>query len=122
MKHRDDSVYVEHMLDSIKSIYKFIGSMSYEEFSEDDLIISGVIRKLEILGEASGKISENVKKQYPNIEWRVLKDFRNYLIHQYFGVDVAMVWEAVQEDMPLLEKKLIDLKNSLALEKGGMNE
>ncbi|MGL5202242.1 MAG: HepT-like ribonuclease domain-containing protein [Cetobacterium sp.] len=117
MKHRDDLVYVEHMIDSIESVYKFIGNKSFEEFKEDDLVISGVIRKLEILGEASGKVSDSIKLRYPNIEWRILKDFRNYLIHQYFGVDVATVWEAIQTDMPILKEKLLELKRILIQEK-----
>lgn len=90
MKHRDDLVYVEHMIDSIESVYKFIGDKPFKEFKVDDLIISGIIRKLEILGETSSKVSN----KYLNIKWRILKDFRNCLIHQYFGVDVATVWEA----------------------------
>lgn len=117
MKHRDDLVYVEHMIDSIESVYKFIGDKTFKEFKDDDLVVSGVIRKLEILGEASSKISDNIKSSYPNIEWRILKDFRNYLIHQYFGVDVATVWEAIQTDMPILKDKLLELKEVLIQEK-----
>ncbi|MGL5023097.1 MAG: HepT-like ribonuclease domain-containing protein [Cetobacterium sp.] len=117
MKHRDDLVYVEHMIDSIESVYKFIGDKTFKEFKDDDLVISGVIRKLEILGEASSKVSDNIKLRYPNIEWRILKDFRNYLIHQYFGVDVATVWEAIQTDMPILKDKLLELKKVLVQEK-----
>lgn len=117
MKHRDDLVYVEHMIDSIESVYKFIGDKTFKEFKDDDLVVSGVIRKLEILGEASSKISDNIKSSYPNIEWRILKDFRNYLIHQYFGVDVATVWEAIQIDMPILRDKLLELKKVLVQEK-----
>lgn len=117
MKHRNDLVYVEHMIDSIESVYKFIGDKTFKEFKDDDLVVSGVIRKLEILGEASSKISDNIKSSYPNIEWRILKDFRNYLIHQYFGVDVATVWEAIQTDMPILKNKLLELKEVLIQEK-----
>ncbi|MGL4867324.1 MAG: HepT-like ribonuclease domain-containing protein [Cetobacterium sp.] len=117
MKHRDDLVYINHMIDSIESVYTFIGNQSFETFKEDDLVISGVIRKLEILGEASSKVSENVKLEYPDIEWRILKDFRNYLIHQYFGIDIATVWEAIQTDMPILKEKLLKVKEDLAKKK-----
>lgn len=117
MKHRDDLVYVEHMIDSIESVYKFIGDKTFKEFKDDDLVISGVIRKLEILGEASSKVSDHIKLRSPNIEWRILKDFRNYLIHQYFGVDVATIWEAIQVDMPILKEKLLELKEVLIQEK-----
>lgn len=121
MKHRDDLVYVEYMIDSIESVYKFIGDKTFKEFKDDDLVISGVIRKLEILGEASSKVSDNIKLQYPNIEWRILKDFRNYLIHQYFGVDVTTVWEAIQTDMPILKEKLLELRDTLIQERINTN-
>lgn len=110
MKRKDDSVYIDHMIDSIDSIYKFIENMTYDEFYNDDLVSSAVVRKLEILGEASGKVSDELKQIFPNVEWRILKDFRNYLIHQYFGVDIVTVWEAINQDMPILKEKLETIK------------
>lgn len=115
---RDDLVYVKHMLDSIRSIYIFIKDISFEEFKENDLVLSAVIRKLEIIGEASGKISEELKIKSSNIEWRILKDFRNYLIHQYFGIDVITVWEALQDDIPELEKNLLIVEKELIATRG----
>jgi len=61
-----------------------------------------VIREFEIIGEAVGKLPDDLKAQAPAVAWQDLKDFRNLLVHEYFGVDMAIVWEVVQSDLPVL--------------------
>ncbi len=114
---RDDLVYVSHMLDALNSINTFVKDIDYEEFSANDLIISGVIRKFEILGEASGQIRSDLKETHKNIPWRILKDFRNYLIHQYFGVDIKLVWTTINKEIPTLLISLEKIKEELEMNK-----
>jgi len=61
-----------------------------------------VIREFEIAGEAVGNLSEEIKSKHKNIKWRDIKDFRNILIHEYFGVDLEIVWKVIDEDLPML--------------------
>lgn len=110
---RDDFVYVAHIIEAIESIQKFVKGIDYEEFKDNDLIISGVIRKFEIMGEATSNISEDLRKKTSHIEWQIVKNFRNHLIHQYFGVDVQTVWDAINENIEPLKEKLIILRTEL---------
>ncbi len=110
---RDDFVYVSHIIESIVSIQSFVKNVSYDEFKNNDMMLSAVIRKFEIMGEATSNISEDLKKKTTHIEWQIVKNFRNHLIHQYFGVDVQTVWDAINENIEPLKEKLIILRNEL---------
>ena len=68
------------------------------------MLYSAVIREFEIIGEAVGKLEDRIKEDYPHIAWQDIKDFRNLLIHEYFGVDLEIVWNVIEDDLrPLYE-------------------
>lgn len=71
-------------------------------FSQDRMRYAAVIREFEVIGEAVAKLPEILKAQYQDVPWREIKDFRNILIHEYFGVDLRIVWNAIHQDLPLL--------------------
>ena len=102
MSERDFRLYCEDILDSGNAILQFVNSMSFENFCEDRKTYSAVIREFEIIGEAVGKLPDELIKQHPKIEWQDIKDFRNLLIHEYFGVDLEIVWKIIEEDLPIL--------------------
>jgi len=102
MKNPDNPVYISHIKDACESIFKFIENKNFDEFSKNDMLLSAIIRKLEIIGEASNKISEEFKESNPDIPWRLLIGMRNSLIHGYFGVHTKTVWDTVKEDIPAL--------------------
>jgi len=108
MSERDDSVYLNDMLDSITAIKEFISGLDYPAFIEDRKTYSATVRELEVIGEASGKISEALKAQHPEIDWRTIKDFRNVLAHEYFNINSEILWDIVQN-------KLKPLKNQIAV-------
>lgn len=110
---RDDFVYISHIIESIESIQSFVKNVSYEEFKNNDMMLSAVIRKFEVMGEATGNISNELKSKYIEIEWRDLKGFRNHLIHQYFGVDIETLWNTIEDNIEPLKEKLIILRNEL---------
>ncbi|NYZ76905.1 DUF86 domain-containing protein [Candidatus Micrarchaeota archaeon] len=108
---RDYGIYLRDILDSIFEIEQFIGSMSFEEFESDDKTFSAVLRKLEIIGEATKRIPEDIKKKYPDVPWKEMAGMRDKLIHFYFGVDSRLVWRTVKERLPRLKEsidKIID--------------
>lgn len=80
MPHKDDVFYLLHIKDAINDIFQFTNGVSYDEFYENEMMTSAVIRKLEIIGEASGKVSQKLKDDNPEIPWRIITDMRNVLI------------------------------------------
>ncbi len=89
--------------DSINDIRSFVLNMNYEDFEADRKTVNAVIRSLEIIGEAAKKIPTEVRVQYPQIPWNEIAGMRDKLIHEYFGVDLEIVWETIQSDLTDLE-------------------
>ncbi|MFY9309422.1 MAG: HepT-like ribonuclease domain-containing protein [Bacteroidia bacterium] len=87
---RDDKVYIADILESIKRITGYLGDKSEFEFSNDLLLQDGVIRRFEVIGEAASKISPEFKSAHTSIEWGLMKDMRNKLIHEYFGISTTI--------------------------------
>ncbi|MBU1035706.1 DUF86 domain-containing protein, partial [bacterium] len=83
---KDDSVYLRHILDAISRIEEYTQDIKYDGFMDNYLIQDGVIRQIEIIGEATRNLSDDLKNAYPDIPWRKIADMRNKLIHEYFGV------------------------------------
>lgn len=102
----NDEVYYRHIEEAIEKIYRYIYGISFLEFSTNELIIDGVVRQLEIIGEAANQMSSEGRKKLAAIPWPDVISMRNKLIHEYFGVDVETVWTTVQEDIPLLRDEI----------------
>lgn len=101
---KDDTVYLRHILDAIDQIEEYVAGLDYEGFLRTRLVQDGVIRQLEIIGEATKNLSQVLREQYPNIPWKDIAGMRDKLIHQYFGVDLSAVWETVVIDLPPFKK------------------
>ena len=106
MSERDMRLYYMDILDSSNAIMEFVKDISFEEFCNDRKTYSAVIREFEVIGEAVGKIPEELKQKHTDVEWQDIKDFRNLLIHEYFGIDLEIVWKIIQEDLPVLMKAI----------------
>ena len=106
---KDDTVFLRHILDAINKIQEYAQDMDFEKFRKSSLVQDGVIRQLEIVGEATKNLSEGLREKHSDIPWKDIAGMRDKLIHQYFGVDIAGVWETVEKDIPLLKSKLIKL-------------
>ncbi|MBW1903335.1 MAG: DUF86 domain-containing protein [Deltaproteobacteria bacterium] len=102
MSERDLRLYCFDILDSSSAIFEFVKALSFEEFCNDRKTYSAVIREFEIIGEAVGKLPNEIKQRRLDVEWQDIKDFRNLLIHEYFGVDLEIVWKIIQDDLPIL--------------------
>ncbi len=108
--YRNDALYVGDIIESIHAIESYLDGQNYQTFVENRMIYSATIRELEIIGEAVGKISETIKKKYPEIDYRTIKDFRNVLAHEYFGVDMEIVWMIVSEKIPELKQNILHIE------------
>jgi uncharacterized protein with HEPN domain len=89
-------------LDSSNAILDYVEGLSFDDFNADRKTYSAVIREFEIIGEAVGKLPESFKERHPEIEWQDIKDFRNLLSHEYFGIDLEIVWRIIEDDLPVL--------------------
>ena len=103
---RDYFLYLEDILEAIRKIEKYIGHFSFNAFSDDEKTVDAVIRNFEIIGEASKKIPEETKKKYNDIPWQEMSGLRNILIHEYFGVDKAVIYKTVKDYLPELKNKI----------------
>lgn len=103
---KDDLVYLRHILDAIADVKEFVKGMTEEKFLSNKPIKYAVVRCLEVIGEASKHLSIEFRKRHEAIPWQDISNMRNKLIHNYPGVDYAIVWEVVQKDIKTLEKAL----------------
>ena len=106
---REYRSYLRDIKISIEKIEKYTVDLSFEQFIEDELIQDGVVRNLEIIGEAVKNIPEDIKDSEPEIDWKKIAGLRDILIHAYFGIDVDIVWDIVKNKVPKLKKKVLEL-------------
>lgn len=109
MSERDFRLYLNDILESAQAIPEYVRGYSLEKFSHDRKTYSAVIREFEIIGEAVSKLPGEIKQQYPNVPWQDIKDFRNILTHEYFGIDLEIVWQVIVDELPLLLDAVKDL-------------
>jgi uncharacterized protein with HEPN domain len=102
MSERTELLYLQDILDSGTAIQSYVEGCTLELFEKDRMRQSAVIREFEIIGEAVGKLPESMKAAYTDVPWQDIKDFRNLLVHEYFGVDLELVWNTVCNDLPIL--------------------
>ncbi len=100
---------IRHILDEIEYLQTQTAAMDYDAFLKDSTAKRAIVRSLEIIGEASKKLPEDVKSLQPDIEWRKVTGMRDRLIHDYFGVDYAIVWDAITTRIPDLHSKMLAL-------------
>ena len=100
MSPRDSRLRLNDILTATGKIFSFIGDMSEEEFCADEKTIAAVIQKLEVVGEAASRVSEDIQAKYPDVPWQVMKAQRNFLAHVYFGVNPSRIWDTVQNSLP----------------------
>jgi uncharacterized protein with HEPN domain len=105
--------YIRHILDEIDYILSRISDMDYESFVRDETIKRAFVRSIEVIGEASKKLPDDIKAMQSDIEWRKVSGMRDRLIHDYFGVDYTIVWDVALNKLPDLRVKLHDLLNKV---------
>ncbi|MDI6739395.1 MAG: DUF86 domain-containing protein, partial [Candidatus Edwardsbacteria bacterium] len=88
MSKRDSRLYVEDILECIVRVEEYTGGLTYQEFAGDAMRIDAVIRNFEVIGEAARQLPDDFKSRNQGVDWKALSDFRNVVIHQYFGVNI----------------------------------
>lgn len=103
---RDYTDFLNDIYNSINNGIAFINEMSFEDFSKDEKTQYALIRAIEVIGEASKKIPSEIKDISKDIPWREISGMRDLLIHDYFGVNIRVVWETGKNDLPELKEKI----------------
>lgn len=109
--NENDRIRILHILEAIQDIENFTKNISRDSFLENRLIRSAVARQFEIIGEASGSVSDELQAKYNSIPWRIIKNFRNILIHRYFGVDYNEVYTVIENELSDLREKFQSILN-----------
>ncbi|MBU2634473.1 MAG: DUF86 domain-containing protein [Nanoarchaeota archaeon] len=99
-------VYLDDIIESIKRIEEYTKNVSYEDFIKNKLLIDGTVRNLEIIGEAVKRISIDIKKKYPDVEWKKIAGLRDILIHEYSGINLKIVWDVIVNNLPKLKRNI----------------
>ncbi len=96
--------YLQDILQAAKDAIEFAGDADLDEFCEDKQMVYAVVRALEIIGEAASQIPASVRSRYLDVPWSEMIGMRNKVIHEYFGVDLDVVWQTVRRDLPPLRR------------------
>lgn len=111
MSRRTPDLLLEDILDSAQKILEYTSSMTFAEFSEDSRTIDAAIRNFEIIGEASNLLPEEFKDRHPSIDWHRIRGFRNRIVHDYFGIDLQILWKIIADQIPSLMVEIKKIRN-----------
>ncbi len=101
---RDHRIYLTGILEAVRRILSYTEGMSLEDFEKSLVTVDAVVRNLEVIGEAAGRIPDEIQAEAPAIEWRKIIALRNVLAHEYFGVNTKIVWDVVANKLRPLER------------------
>jgi uncharacterized protein with HEPN domain len=108
---KDELLYFLHIRDAIKKILEYSSNVEEQDFLKNTILQDALVRQIEIIGDASNKISLKTRNKYQNIPWTQIVGMRNRIIHEYFGVRLDIVWDTVKNNIPGLKDnidKIID--------------
>lgn len=105
---KDDTVYLRHILESIRRIEGNVAD-GRDRFMTSHTFQDAALRNLQTLAESTQRLSDNLKATQPTIEWRKIEAFRNVLVHDYLGIDLEIIWEIIQRDIPELKRAILSM-------------
>ena len=101
------------MVEAIEEIQQFTADMTLDQFQADRKTLKAVMANFAIVGEAAGHIPETITQQYPTVPWSIMRAMRNRMVHVYFSVSPLVLWDTVQQDLPVLHASLQKLLQDL---------
>jgi uncharacterized protein with HEPN domain len=116
MSRRTVPLLLEDIWEAVEKIERYVSGLNHDAFVKDDKTIDSVVRNLEIIGEAANRLPKDFKAQHSEVEWPKIVGLRHRIVHDYFNIDVEIVWEIIQKDLPLFKSKLSRIRQRLAKE------
>ena len=104
---------LKHILESIDKINSISKDLSHEKFAENWILQDAVIRNLEVIGEASNHIDDELKNEYPEVAWNEIRGLRNIIAHVYFEIDTKQIWNTIQDNIPELQSQIQQILKKL---------
>lgn len=106
MKERRNKLFIQDILSAIEKIGRYTEELNYKEFEENELIVDAVLRNIEIIGEASKNLDKEIRNKYDDISWKKMIGLRNIAAHEYFGVDLNIIWNIIKKNLPETKPKI----------------
>ena len=104
---RREELYLADLVDNARSVRGYLDGATRERWDSDGMLRDAVLYRMLLLGEIASALPDAIRERYPDVAWRQIRAFRNLAIHQYFGVDWAVVWKIAQEEPSVLEKQVL---------------
>jgi uncharacterized protein with HEPN domain len=108
-----DKIRLQHIIDAINEIEDYTKDVTSDTFSANSMMFNATLRQLEIIGEASNKLSEKLISAHTDITWARIIGLRNLIIHEYFGIDDLAIWNIIKINIPSLKDKIIEIEKKL---------
>ncbi len=108
---KDDKIYLDHILQSIKKIERFLENK--DAFKDEELIQDAVIRNLQTMAESTQRLSDKIKLSIVDVPWRDISDFRNKLVHDYLGIDLDIIYDVIENELPILKERVLEILKKL---------
>lgn len=113
MKSRSIELFLSDIIEATKRIQEYTTSMNLDSFKKNNLVVDAVIRNLEIIGETSTHIPENLRVKYPELPWSSIVGLKNIAIHKYFKIDLDIIWNIVKNDIPKTKENITTILEDL---------
>jgi uncharacterized protein with HEPN domain len=110
MSKRPVDLLLDDICEALDRIEQYTSGMSFDVFSKDHKSVDAVVRNLEIIGEASNRLPADFKGSHPQIEWHKVVGLRHRIVHEYFGIDLQIVWQILQKDLPSLRQAISQIR------------
>lgn len=110
---KDPEVFLDHILESIDLIEDYSEGVTESDFVGSSSLQDMIVRRIEIIGEAVKNLPDDLKREHPQIPWRDIAGLRDIVVHQYFGLDLELIWDVVERDIPQLKPEILRIRDEL---------
>jgi uncharacterized protein with HEPN domain len=113
MSKRPVDLLLDDICQSIDKIEQYTTGTLFDIFSQDPKSIDAVVRNLEIIGEAANRLPTDFKEKHPEIDWHKIVGLRHRIVHDYFSIDIQIIWQILRNDLPALRKALLKIRGQI---------
>lgn len=109
-----DKIRLQYIYDAILEIESYLMHKDFDDFSNNSMMKFACVKQMEIIGEASKHVSDEIKSRFSSVEWSQIVGMRNVFVHEYFGIDTDLVWEIIKNDLPEFKKNVKQILDTFA--------